>query len=62
MKKILKGLFIFMIALTILWFGLIITYSFSSGESAGRIGDAIDLITPILFVLGAIGIVTNSED
>jgi hypothetical protein len=62
MKKLENLLFAFAIALSFLSLGLIIAYVFSSGKTAGQIGDALDWTVPLLLTAGMIGIVINSED
>jgi hypothetical protein len=63
MKNLENLLLALAIALSFLSLGLIIAYVFSSGNTAGQIGDALDLTIPLLLTLGTIGMITsNSND
>ena len=62
MEKIKKTLLILVIGLTVIWYGLVITYTVSSGETAGQIGDALDWILPVILTLWSIGMFIGSND
>ena len=62
MEKVKKLLLILVIGLAVIWYGLVITYTVSSGETAGQIGDALDWILPFILTLWTIGMFMGSND
>ena len=61
MKKLENLLLALAIALSFLSLGLVIIYIFSSGKTAGQVGDALDWTIPLLLTLGMVGMITQSE-